>query len=60
MTDEPRHPNIGAFSTQRPLILRQAENGGWIVRQEDREQILGAFSTARDMINVLSEVLCDD
>lgn len=56
------YPQIGAFKLDEPLVLIPAPNGGWIVEQRDsdpgcRSVLLGAYSSASDMLSVLSGAL---
>lgn len=59
MTDQ---PYIGAFTTDKPLRLEKAENGGWVISQsyDDRtiSKMIGAYTNADDMVAALSAALC--
>ncbi|MGI3163099.1 hypothetical protein [Pseudooceanicola sp. 200-1SW] len=58
----PHFPKIGAFSTEDPLILRMMPNGGWVISQRSddtrlMDKELGAYSTAREMLDALASAL---
>ena len=53
---------IGAFKTDSPLELVQAQNGGWVVFAAPAErgftrEMLGAYTNPIDMIEALSSAL---
>ena len=53
---------IGKFSTEHPLQLKSAPNGGWVVYQQDplcrsEPQTLGAYTTAGEMLAALGSAL---
>lgn len=52
---------IGVFNTEKPLILVRAANGGWVVYSGSEygpsDGMIGAYSSAKDMISALSEAL---
>lgn len=52
---------IGVFSHSAILKLVRAKNGGWIVYADNgggmAPDTIGAYSTAKDMIDALSEAL---
>jgi len=52
-------PEIGPFTTDHPLILEPAQNGGWVVKQQPAHMgegagVLGAYTNAGDMLEALS------
>jgi hypothetical protein len=55
-------PEIAAFSTNEPIMIEMAPNGGWTVSQCSASGVivpktLGAYSSADDMLNALSNAL---
>jgi hypothetical protein len=57
-----QYPTIGVFTTDEPLRLEMAENGGWVVSQTYDERtiptVIGAYTNANDMIAALAGALC--
>lgn len=56
------YPNIGDFSPSKGLLIEQVPNGGWVVRVNPESNtvipdIIGAYSTANDMLSALSKVI---
>ena len=54
-------PQIGVFTTNLPIVLEMAPNGGWVVSQGDDPRCktapIGAYSSAEDMLDALSSAL---
>lgn len=52
---------IGVFSTEDPLTLTPAPNGGWVIGQTDpvscEPQVLGAYSNGKDALRALEFAL---
>lgn len=52
---------IGVLSTEYPLTLTPAPNGGWIIGQTDpvscQPQVLGAYSNGKDALRALEFAL---
>jgi hypothetical protein len=62
MADKEKPPVLGNFGTGDSLILRPAGNGGWTVTAHSASEgfvgnLVGAFSSAKDMTDALSESL---
>lgn len=55
-------PHLAPFNAEQPIGLHKAPNGGWVVyaRAAERgcaDQVIGAFSDAKGMIDALAAAL---